>query len=177
MQKGVQIDLKAGIYAWAAIYIGRGSSSITPFVGGTENELEEGNGFSSSQEKNSPSCRMRTTTAEFDFVSPRQPRIRFGRAGELRNYGAAALNRPRPLLGPPQGTCAESMRSPGPTRRTGMNDDKQDRGEPDRSRISLGEDYEVRYWTERLGVTKEQLAVAVRKVGNSANAVRQALGK
>ncbi|MEN3382555.1 MAG: hypothetical protein V7608_2599 [Hyphomicrobiales bacterium] len=58
-----------------------------------------------------------------------------------------------------------------------MNDDKQDRGEPDRSRISLGEDYEVRYWTERLGVTKEQLAVAVRKVGNSANAVRQALGK
>jgi hypothetical protein len=58
-----------------------------------------------------------------------------------------------------------------------MNDDKQDRGEPDRSRISLSEDYEVRYWTERLGVTKEQLAVAVRKVGNSANAVRQALGK
>ena len=58
-----------------------------------------------------------------------------------------------------------------------MNDDKQDRGEPDRSRISLGEDYEVRYWTERLGVTKEQLAVAVRKVGNSADAVRQALGK
>ena len=58
-----------------------------------------------------------------------------------------------------------------------MNDDKQDRGEPDRSRINLNEDYEVRYWTERLGVTKEQLAVAVRKVGNSADAVRQALGK
>jgi hypothetical protein len=58
-----------------------------------------------------------------------------------------------------------------------MHDDKQDRGEPDRSRISLNEDYEVRYWTERLGVTKEQLAVAVRKVGNSADAVRQALGK
>ena len=58
-----------------------------------------------------------------------------------------------------------------------MSDDSQDRGEPDRSRISLSEDYEVRYWTERFGVTKEQLAVAVRKVGNSADAVRLALGK
>jgi hypothetical protein len=58
-----------------------------------------------------------------------------------------------------------------------MTDDKENRGEPDRSRINLSEDYEVRYWTERLGVTKEQLAVAVHKVGNSADAVRQALGK
>jgi hypothetical protein len=58
-----------------------------------------------------------------------------------------------------------------------MSDDKKDRGEPDRSRISLSEDYEVRYWTERLGVTKEQLAVAIDKVGNSADAVRRALGK
>ena len=56
-----------------------------------------------------------------------------------------------------------------------MSDDKKDRGEPDRSRISLSEDYEVRYWTERFGVTKEQLAVAVDKVGNSADAVRRAL--
>jgi hypothetical protein len=58
-----------------------------------------------------------------------------------------------------------------------MSDDKRDRGESDRSRISLSEDYEVRYWTERFGVTKEQLAVAVHKVGNSADAVRRALRK
>jgi hypothetical protein len=58
-----------------------------------------------------------------------------------------------------------------------MSDDKNNTGEPDRSRISLKEDHEVRYWTERFGVTKEQLAVAVQKVGNSADAVRQALGK
>jgi hypothetical protein len=58
-----------------------------------------------------------------------------------------------------------------------MSDDLKDRGEPDRSRISLGEDHEVHYWTERFGVTKEQLAVAVAKFGNSANIVRQALGK
>lgn len=58
-----------------------------------------------------------------------------------------------------------------------MNDDKKNRGEPDRSHISLSEDYEVRYWTERFGVSKEQLAVAINKVGNSPDAVRQILGK
>jgi len=58
-----------------------------------------------------------------------------------------------------------------------MSDDKNKRGEADRSRISLSEDYEVRYWAERFGVSKEQLAVAVNKVGNSADAVRKMLGK
>jgi hypothetical protein len=58
-----------------------------------------------------------------------------------------------------------------------MSDDTRNRGEPDRSRINLSEDYEVRYWTEKLGVSREQLAVAVKQVGNSADAVRQALGK
>jgi hypothetical protein len=58
-----------------------------------------------------------------------------------------------------------------------MSDDKKNSGEPDRSRINLNEDYEVRYWTETLGVSKEQLAVAIHKVGNSADAVRQVLGK
>jgi len=58
-----------------------------------------------------------------------------------------------------------------------MSDNKNNRGEPDRSRISLSEDYEVRYWTERFGVSKEQLAVAINKVGNSPDAVRQVLGK
>ena len=56
-----------------------------------------------------------------------------------------------------------------------MSDDKRNRGEPDRSRINLNEDYEIRYWTEQLGVTREQLAVAVKKVGNSADAVRKLL--
>jgi hypothetical protein len=58
-----------------------------------------------------------------------------------------------------------------------MSDDTRNRGEPDRSRISLSEDYEVRYWTEKLGVSAEQLAVAIKQVGNSPDAVRQALGK
>jgi hypothetical protein len=58
-----------------------------------------------------------------------------------------------------------------------MSDDTKNRGEPDRSRINLSEDYEVRYWTEKFGVSAEQLAVAIKQVGNSPNAVRQALGK
>jgi hypothetical protein len=58
-----------------------------------------------------------------------------------------------------------------------MSDDSKNRGEPDRSRINLSEDDEVRYWTEKLGVSKEQLAVAISKVGNSPDAVRQAFGQ
>jgi hypothetical protein len=41
----------------------------------------------------------------------------------------------------------------------------------------MREDHEVRYRTKALGVTKEQLAAAVKKVGNSAEAVRRELGK
>jgi hypothetical protein len=56
-----------------------------------------------------------------------------------------------------------------------MSDDKTKRGPQDRSRISLSEDYEVRYWTEALGVSRERLEELVRKHGNSAEKVREAL--
>jgi hypothetical protein len=58
-----------------------------------------------------------------------------------------------------------------------MSDDKSNRGPADRSRISLDQDYEVRYWTAVLGVTKEQLAAAVQEVGHSADKVREHLKK
>jgi|tagenome__1003787_1003787.scaffolds.fasta_scaffold16382846_1 hypothetical protein len=58
-----------------------------------------------------------------------------------------------------------------------MADDKQNRGEPDRSRINVQEDYEVRYWSQKFGVSREQLRAAVQKVGTSAEAVRQELGR
>jgi len=58
-----------------------------------------------------------------------------------------------------------------------MADDLTNRGAQDRSRISMSEDHEVRYWTKELGVTREQLQRAVDKVGNSAAAVRKELGK
>ena len=53
-----------------------------------------------------------------------------------------------------------------------MVDDKNQVGAADRSRISLGEDYEVRDWTASLGVSEQELREAVDSVGNSADAVR-----
>ena len=58
-----------------------------------------------------------------------------------------------------------------------MSDNKLNRGEPDRSRINLDEDYEVKYWTRHLGLSAEELKRLVDKVGNSAAAVRKELGK
>lgn len=57
-----------------------------------------------------------------------------------------------------------------------MPDDPTKRGPQDRSRISLEEDYEVRYWTRRFGVSKEELAEAVRAVGHSVERVSEHLG-
>lgn len=58
-----------------------------------------------------------------------------------------------------------------------MADNLQMAGPQDRSRINIHEEWEVRYWTEALGVSKEQLAEIVKEVGPSATAVRQRLGK
>ncbi|MGX5689450.1 DUF3606 domain-containing protein [Arcticibacter tournemirensis] len=41
------------------------------------------------------------------------------------------------------------------------------RGNLDSDRISLHEDYEVRYWTHKWGITKEQLTEAEHKAGSS----------
>lgn len=57
-----------------------------------------------------------------------------------------------------------------------MADDKNNRGEPDRSRINMGEDYEVEYWTGRLGCSRAELQKAVDAVGSSADAVEHYLG-
>ena len=58
-----------------------------------------------------------------------------------------------------------------------MPDDRKNRGTPDRDRISLEEEHEVRYWTKSLGVSREELERTVRSVGHSADAVRRALTK
>jgi hypothetical protein len=58
-----------------------------------------------------------------------------------------------------------------------MADDKTKMGAEDRSKINLKEDYEVAYWTKALGCTKEQLEEAVKKAGQSAQAVREYLKK
>ena len=56
-----------------------------------------------------------------------------------------------------------------------MADDPSKRGPQDRSRINTNEDYEVRYWSQKFGVSPQQLKAAVRKVGNSAKAVEREL--
>ena len=58
-----------------------------------------------------------------------------------------------------------------------MADDKTKRAPQDDSRINLNEDYEVHYWTQKFGVTKEQLAAAVKAAGVSAQAVGAYLNK
>lgn len=58
-----------------------------------------------------------------------------------------------------------------------MADNLQSAGPQDRSRINVHEEWEVRYWTEALGVSKEQLTEIVKEVGPAVSAVRQRLNK
>ena len=58
-----------------------------------------------------------------------------------------------------------------------MADDTKKRSKPDRDRINVQQDHEVRYWTKELGVSEEELRQAVARVGDKAQAVRQHLGK
>ena len=58
-----------------------------------------------------------------------------------------------------------------------MADDLKNRGAQDRSRVNVNEPHEVRYWTKRWHVTRDQLAATVKKVGVSVKAVAQQLGK
>jgi hypothetical protein len=56
-----------------------------------------------------------------------------------------------------------------------MSDNLQKAGAQDRSRINVNEEWEVRHWTQALGVSKEELEQAVKQVGPSAVAVREHL--
>jgi hypothetical protein len=58
-----------------------------------------------------------------------------------------------------------------------MADDKSKRGSQDRARINLDQQHEIDYWTDKFGVTPEQLRDAIGKVGNSAEAVERELEK
>ncbi|TFW14359.1 DUF3606 domain-containing protein [Brevundimonas intermedia] len=56
-----------------------------------------------------------------------------------------------------------------------MSDDKTKTGQADRARINLSEDYEVRDWAEKFGVTQEALRRAAERVGPMAEDVRREL--
>ncbi|SFM64404.1 DUF3606 domain-containing protein [Variovorax sp. OV329] len=58
-----------------------------------------------------------------------------------------------------------------------MPDDLGNAGAQDRSRVNVNEPHEVRYWTQRFGVSEDALRRAVAEVGVSADAVAQHLGK
>jgi hypothetical protein len=56
-------------------------------------------------------------------------------------------------------------------------DDKTLRGPQDASRVSMSEDYEVDYWTQRFGVSRDELQRAVDAVGNGVDAIETHLSK
>jgi hypothetical protein len=56
-----------------------------------------------------------------------------------------------------------------------MSDNKTLRAPQDSSRVAMGEDYEVAYWTDKFGVSRERLQQAVDAVGNGADAVEEYL--
>lgn len=58
-----------------------------------------------------------------------------------------------------------------------MADDKNKTGGQDRARINVNEDYELRDWSKKFGVTAEELKAAVKKVGPMADDVKRELGK
>jgi hypothetical protein len=66
-------------------------------------------------------------------------------------------------------------RIPSRGKESSMSDNKNDVGAPDRDLIAMGEEHEVRYWTQALGVSKEKLQEAVNAVGSGAEKVREYL--
>lgn len=56
-----------------------------------------------------------------------------------------------------------------------MSDNKQSSGGQDRKRINVNQDYELRDWSKKFGVTPEELKKAVASVGDRADAVEKHL--
>lgn len=54
-----------------------------------------------------------------------------------------------------------------------MSGDKATISPPDCERIGLVQEQEVRDWSQKLGVTEEELRFAVQTVGNKASTVRE----
>jgi hypothetical protein len=56
-----------------------------------------------------------------------------------------------------------------------MADDPNLRGPRDRSRIDVHQSHELRYWSQKFGVTEDELRKAVADVGPMADAVEKRL--
>jgi hypothetical protein len=57
-----------------------------------------------------------------------------------------------------------------------MSDDLKQRDGRDRQRIDVNQDYELRDWSKKFGVTPEELKKAVAAAGTDAEAVERHLG-
>ena len=58
-----------------------------------------------------------------------------------------------------------------------MSDDLHKKRPQDATKINVNEDWELTYWSNHFGVTKETLKSAVKAVGVSVAAVKKHLGK
>lgn len=58
-----------------------------------------------------------------------------------------------------------------------MSDNTQATGGQDRKRINVHQDYELRDWSKKLGVTPDELKQAVESVGDQAEKVQQYLSR
>ena len=56
-----------------------------------------------------------------------------------------------------------------------MPDNLQNRGGRDRARIDVNQDYELRDWSKKFGVSPEQLKEAIQAVGDQAERVEEFL--
>lgn len=58
-----------------------------------------------------------------------------------------------------------------------MSDDLSKRRPQDATKVNVNETWELEYWSNKFGVTKERLKEAVKAVGTSAAVVQKYLGK
>ncbi|ARS42908.1 DUF3606 domain-containing protein [Sphingobacteriaceae bacterium GW460-11-11-14-LB5] len=58
-----------------------------------------------------------------------------------------------------------------------MMDDKLKNGSADRAKININEGYELDYWSNKFGVSKDKLKAVVQTVGTSAREVENYLKK
>jgi hypothetical protein len=58
-----------------------------------------------------------------------------------------------------------------------MSDDLSKKRPQDATKVNVNESWELTYWSEKFGVTKDQLKNAVKAVGTSAALVKKHLGK
>lgn len=77
----------------------------------------------------------------------------------------------------PHPLTANSKAQPQSWKELPVSDDLNNNGPADRSRINVNESWELRWWTQSLGISEAELRAAVQAVGTSASAVRKHLGK